>query len=153
MPLCWIFLLKRRRALSNVSFSPTRTSANPVITSHGRESSRRRVGRATERASRQAGDAPAVKGRRSLAEATAPVNRAGRVGPLLNSRGDPRPLARIPAPLVSIALRGRSPAFTRLCGAMAIRSRSRYPSDGQSWADSGTRWDARLADRALGAQT
>src|SRR5260221_13716100 len=29
MPLCWIFLLKRRRALSNVSFSPTRTSANP----------------------------------------------------------------------------------------------------------------------------
>src|SRR5688572_16262329 len=28
MPLCWIFLLKRRRALSNVSFSPTRTSAN-----------------------------------------------------------------------------------------------------------------------------
>src|SRR2546426_12293667 len=40
MPLCWIFLLKRRRALSNVSFSPTRTSANRVITSHGRESSR-----------------------------------------------------------------------------------------------------------------
>src|SRR6188768_2581778 len=29
MPLCWIFLLKRRRALSKVSFSPTRTSANP----------------------------------------------------------------------------------------------------------------------------
>src|SRR3954466_13013068 len=29
MPDCWIFLLKRRRALSNVSFSPTRTSANP----------------------------------------------------------------------------------------------------------------------------
>src|SRR6516225_994171 len=29
MPLCWIFLLKRRRALSNVSFSPTRISANP----------------------------------------------------------------------------------------------------------------------------
>src|SRR3954454_16617598 len=29
MPLCWIFLLKRRGALSNVSFSPTRTSANP----------------------------------------------------------------------------------------------------------------------------
>ncbi len=28
MPLCWIFLLKRRRALSKVSFSPTRTSAN-----------------------------------------------------------------------------------------------------------------------------
>src|SRR5687768_1009941 len=28
MPLCWIFLLKRRRALSNVAFSPTRTSAN-----------------------------------------------------------------------------------------------------------------------------
>src|SRR4029078_12503779 len=28
MPDCWIFLLKRRRALSNVSFSPTRTSAN-----------------------------------------------------------------------------------------------------------------------------
>src|SRR3954447_4181959 len=29
MPLCWIFLLKRRSALSKVSFSPTRTSANP----------------------------------------------------------------------------------------------------------------------------
>src|SRR3954462_13623268 len=29
MPLCWIFFLKRRRALSKVSFSPTRTSANP----------------------------------------------------------------------------------------------------------------------------
>src|SRR3972149_2672658 len=28
MPLCWIFLLKRRSALSKVSFSPTRTSAN-----------------------------------------------------------------------------------------------------------------------------
>ena len=28
MPLCWIFLLKRRRAASKVSFSPTRTSAN-----------------------------------------------------------------------------------------------------------------------------
>src|SRR5881392_2552562 len=27
MPDCWIFLLKRRSALSNVSFSPTRTSA------------------------------------------------------------------------------------------------------------------------------
>jgi len=46
MPLCWIFLLKRRRALSNVSFSPTRTSANRVITSRGRgscPSSRRAV--------------------------------------------------------------------------------------------------------------
>src|SRR5829696_482790 len=35
MPDCWIFLLKRRRALSNVSFSPTRTSANPGFTSSG----------------------------------------------------------------------------------------------------------------------
>src|SRR5262245_33601861 len=33
MPLCWIFLLKRRSALSKVSFSPTRTSANREITS------------------------------------------------------------------------------------------------------------------------
>src|SRR3972149_4321566 len=28
MPLCWIFLLKRRSAASNDSFSPTLTSAN-----------------------------------------------------------------------------------------------------------------------------
>src|SRR5665213_3132855 len=35
MPLCWIFLLNRRSALSKVSFSPTRTSANSGITSLG----------------------------------------------------------------------------------------------------------------------
>src|SRR5690242_19128750 len=29
MPLCWIFLLKRRSELQKVSFSLTRTSANP----------------------------------------------------------------------------------------------------------------------------
>src|SRR5664280_2844076 len=33
MPDCWIFLLKRRSALSKVSFSPTRISANAGITS------------------------------------------------------------------------------------------------------------------------
>src|SRR5258705_8984829 len=39
MPDCWIFLLKRRRALSNVSFSPTRTSANPGSPPRARVSS------------------------------------------------------------------------------------------------------------------
>src|ERR1035437_2641096 len=38
MPLCWIFLLNRRRALSKLSFSPTRTSANPELPSLGARS-------------------------------------------------------------------------------------------------------------------
>src|SRR5450759_3517642 len=47
MPDCWIFLLKRRSALSKVSFSPTRISANAGITSSALGSSGSRHRRAS----------------------------------------------------------------------------------------------------------
>src|SRR6187431_1565253 len=67
MPLCWIFLLKRRRALSKVSFSPTRTSANPSSPPTG--------GVVPETTARL----PGVRGQAPLGEGTAPAGRrAGR---------------------------------------------------------------------------
>src|SRR6185369_11097576 len=74
MPLCWIFLLKRRRALSNVSFSPTRTSANPgsppqargLVSSH----------RARGQPALTLPDGSPVQGWRSIAEALRAVKRS-----------------------------------------------------------------------------
>src|SRR4051812_36622101 len=78
MPLCWIFLLKRRRALSNVSFSPTRTSANPgsppqargLVTLH----------RARGQPALTLPDGKPVQGWRSIAEGLRTVKRSGAVG-------------------------------------------------------------------------
>src|SRR5690349_9495282 len=74
MPLCWIFLLKRRRALSNVSFSPTRTSANPGSPpqAQGRD---RAVGLAASRSTRSSDGGP-IRGWRSIAEGPGRVKRA-----------------------------------------------------------------------------
>src|SRR5688500_9915418 len=73
MPLCWIFLLKRRRALSNVSFSPTRTSANPGSPPQalGHVSRVRARGHRLRRTL----DGDPVKGWRSIAEAPEEVKR------------------------------------------------------------------------------
>ena len=70
MPDCWIFLLKRRSALSKVSFSPTRISANAGITSSalGSSGSRRRrasVGARVLGGTRERG----LRARRSVAPA------------------------------------------------------------------------------------
>ena len=91
MPDCWIFLLKRRRALSNVSFSPTRTSANAGIHLPGLSSRYSPRARGPTRLGALAGRSPAGsrrprvapprhaarQSRRSIAEARCAVHRWG----------------------------------------------------------------------------
>src|ERR1035437_8372424 len=82
MPDCWIFLLKRRSALSKVSFSPTRISANAGITSSALGSSGPRRRRASVGARVLGGARMRVTGLAECSPGEAPLATAATGNPM-----------------------------------------------------------------------